>query len=186
MTSNAAYLIRTESPIGPLELTSDGEHITSLSIAREGRLPLEEQPQHPVPVLEEAVRQLSEYFAGTRRDFDLPLKPEGTAFQRDVWARLGELGWGEYISYGELGLGIGKPGSARAIGGAVGANPLPIIIGCHRVLAGDKRLTGYSGGNGIPTKVWLLDHEGIQHRGARESARLTSASGSTPLLEFPQ
>jgi methylated-DNA-[protein]-cysteine S-methyltransferase len=80
-----------------------------------------------------------------------------------VWNRLATLGFGEYISYGELGVEVGKPGSARAIGGAVGANPVPIIIGCHRVLASNGRITGYSGGDGITTKVWLLAHEKITH-----------------------
>ncbi|MFI5060346.1 MAG: methylated-DNA--[protein]-cysteine S-methyltransferase, partial [Actinomycetales bacterium] len=72
-----------------------------------------------------------------------------------------ELEYGQFVSYGELGQEIGRPGSGRAIGGAVGANPIPIIIGCHRVLASDGKVTGYSGGEGIPTKMWLLSHEGI-------------------------
>ena len=75
--------------------------------------------------------------------------------------KLADLEYGQYISYGELGLEIGRPGSGRAIGGAVGANPIPIIIGCHRVLASNGKITGYSGGEGIPTKLWLLTHEGI-------------------------
>jgi methylated-DNA-[protein]-cysteine S-methyltransferase len=161
MTSSFAYLIRTESPIGRLELTSDGESITSLSIERKGHLPFEEHPERSTPVLAEAARQLHEYFAGTRRDFNLPVRLLGTAFQRAVWSRLDALAWGEYTSYGELGNDIGKPGSARAIGGAVGSNPIPIIIGCHRVLSANGKITGYSGGEGIPTKLWLLAHEGI-------------------------
>ncbi len=164
MTNTATSLIRVPSPIGRLELTSDGEHILSLSIERDGHLPLEAAPEVSSPILVEAARQLDEYFAGTRTNFDLPVHlVGGTAFQQSVWNQLMHMSSGEVISYGELGASIGRPGSGRAIGGAVGANPVPIIIGCHRVLASNGRITGYSGGNGIPTKVWLLDHEGIGH-----------------------
>lgn len=164
------YILRTESPIGLLELTSDGEHIMSLSIARQGRVPLEAEAERPNAVLELAAKQLAEYFAGERREFTLPLSLQGTEFQMSVWNRLNSIGWGEFLSYGELGDEIGKPGSARAIGGAVGANPIPLIVPCHRILAGDKRITGYSGGDGIPTKVWLLDHENIAHKSNRAPA----------------
>lgn len=157
------YLVRTESPIGRLEITSDGDHVTSLAIERHGALPLDGQPETRTALLENAVVQLREYFAGTRRFFDLPVLLTGTPFQVAVWQRLQGLGWSEHISYGALGLDIGRPGSGRAIGGAVGANPVPIVVPCHRVLASNHRITGYSGGNGIPTKVWLLDHEGIEH-----------------------
>ena len=109
----------------------------------------------------DARSQLLEYFAGARTDFDVPVRLSGTAFQHAVWAELERLQWGEAISYGALATAVGKPGSARAIGGAVGANPVPIIVGCHRVLASDGRITGYSGGDGIPTKLWLLGHEHI-------------------------
>ena len=75
-----------------------------------------------------------------------------------------QLAWGEVASYGSVGLATGRPTAGRAVGGAVGANPIPIIVPCHRILASNGRITGYSGGNGIPTKAWLLDHEGIVHR----------------------
>lgn len=166
MTSIAPSLIRLPSPIGRLELTADSESILSLSIERAGHLPLEQSPESPSPLLERAATQLAEYFAGTRTGFDVPIRlTGGTAFQRSVWQGLAGLAFGEVISYGDLGASIGRPGSGRAIGGAVGANPVPILIGCHRVLAANGRITGYSGGNGIPTKAWLLDHEGIQHVG---------------------
>ncbi|WP_350347132.1 methylated-DNA--[protein]-cysteine S-methyltransferase [Agromyces sp. G08B096] len=155
------YLIRLESPIGRLELVADGEALTSLSIERAGTLPHDGVAERTCPVLELAAQQLTEYFTGTRTSFDLPVRPTGTAFQQAVWGELARLGWGEATSYGALAAAVGRPGAARAIGGAVGANPLPIIVGCHRVLAGDGRITGYSGGNGIPTKLWLLGHEQI-------------------------
>jgi methylated-DNA-[protein]-cysteine S-methyltransferase len=165
MDSIPTALIRLSSPIGRLELTGDDVGVLTLSIEREGHLPLETQPETPSPVLEEAARQLTEYFAGMRTRFDVPLHlAGGTEFQRAVWNRLDELDFGTVTSYGELGLSIDRPGSGRAIGGAVGANPLPILIGCHRVLAGNGRITGYSGGSGIPTKEWLLAHEGIEYR----------------------
>lgn len=158
------HLRRTDSPIGRLEITSDGQSITSLAIERQGHLPWEHLPEHSCTVLESAVVQLREYFAGERRDFDLPLAVTGTEFQRSVWHGIAGLGFGEVASYGELGLATGRATAGRAVGGAVGANPVPIIVPCHRVLASDGRITGYSGGEGIPTKVWLLDHEGIGHR----------------------
>lgn len=167
MTTNTFSILRIDAPIGRIELTGDGEHVTALSIERDGRLPHDELPETPDAVLTEAARQLAEYFAGDRVDFDVPVAfTHGTDFQLSVWHELENLRWGQYTSYGELGLAIGRPGSGRAIGGAVGANPIPIIVGCHRVLSSTGHITGYSGGEGIPTKVWLLDHEGIDHRGA--------------------
>ena len=154
-------LLRFESPIGRIELVGDDERLISLSIERDGALPHDELPERPNAVLESARDQLVEYFAGTRTAFDIPVRLDGTPFQRAVWAELVRLGWGEATSYGALAAAVGRPGSARAIGGAVGANPVPIIVGCHRVLASDGRITGYSGGDGIPTKLWLLGHEQI-------------------------
>lgn len=156
-----AYLLRTPSPIGRIELTSDGDSVTSLSIERGGRLPLDEHPERNTAVLDEAARQLDQYFAGARREFDLPVRLEGTAFRRAVWERLQHLEFGTLTSYGELGHSLGYSGYGRAIGGAVGANPVPIIVGCHRVLSTSGKITGYSGGEGVPTKLWLLEHEGI-------------------------
>ncbi|MGR0320122.1 methylated-DNA--[protein]-cysteine S-methyltransferase [Agromyces sp. ZXT2-3] len=155
------YLIRFTSPIRRIELRADESELTSLTIERDGSLPHDDLPERPSPLLVSARDQLEEYFAGRRTSFDLPLRLEGTPFQRAVWAELQRLGWGEATSYGALAAAVGRPGSARAIGGAVGANPMPIIVGCHRVLASDGRITGYSGGEGVPTKLWLLGHEQI-------------------------
>ncbi|MHB1171339.1 MAG: methylated-DNA--[protein]-cysteine S-methyltransferase [Lacisediminihabitans sp.] len=158
-----AFIRRVESPIGRLELLGDGEAITSLSIERAGQLPYETLPENSNRVLDGAAEQLSEYFDGTRRAFDLPVRLAGTEFQKAVWEKLCELAWGEVVSYGELGSSTGRPAAGRAVGGVVGANPVPIIVPCHRVLASNHKITGYSAGNGIPTKIWLLDHEGIEH-----------------------
>jgi methylated-DNA-[protein]-cysteine S-methyltransferase len=163
-TANAPeHLRRMSSPIGRIEIVGNGEAIVSLSIERDGRLPHDEFPEQTDPVLERAVEQLEQYFAGHRHDFDLPISLAGTAFQLAVWEQLVDLEFGEVISYGELGLATGRPTAGRAVGGAVGANPIPIIVPCHRVLGSDGRITGYSGGEGIPTKVWLLEHEGVAH-----------------------
>lgn len=153
-----------DSPIGRIELVGDGAAVVSLTIERNGRLPHDGEAEASDLVLDRAAEQLSEYFAGSRTAFDVPVVLRGTEFQKSVWARLAELEFGEVTSYGELGLSTGRPSAGRAVGGAVGANPVPILIPCHRVLASNSRITGYSGGNGIPTKIWLLDHEGIGHR----------------------
>lgn len=163
MMTEPAYVRRVESPIGRLELTSDGEAITSLSIERAGHLTHEAVPERSNAVLDAAATQLGEYFAGTRKNFDVPVAVAGTEFQRSVWKQINALGFGEVASYGALGLGTGRAAAGRAVGGAVGANPVPIIVPCHRVLASNNRITGYSGGEGIPTKAWLLTHEGIAH-----------------------
>lgn len=158
------FIRRLESPLGRIELTSDGEAVTSLVIEKDGHLPLEAMPDVSNAVLESAVVQLEEYFAGDRLDFDVPLNVVGTVFQQAVWAQLAVIPFGGVLSYGELGRATGRAAAGRAVGGAVGANPVPILVPCHRVLASDNRITGYSAGNGIATKVWLLDHEGIAHK----------------------
>lgn len=157
------YITRIGSPIGRLEVTSDGDAITSLSIERDGTLPLDDLHENRCALLELAAGQLDEYFAGTRHTFELPVSMHGTQFQKAIWSQLADIEWGDHVSYGELGIASGRASAGRAVGGAVGANPIPIIVPCHRVLASNGRITGYSGGNGVPTKVWLLEHEGIEH-----------------------
>lgn len=157
-------LIRLESPIGRLEITALGGSIVGLDIERNGPLPHDSSPEKSSPVLAKAAKQLGEYFAGKRRSFDLPVSLGGTEFQRSVWNTLTGIPFGAVRSYGDVGMSTGRATAGRAVGGAVGANPVPIIVPCHRVLASDGRITGYSGGNGIETKAWLLDHEGIPHK----------------------
>lgn len=160
-TSSPTLLRRIDSPIGRLELTSDGTSLTTLTIEKNGSLPYDALPESSNRVLDRAARQLGEYFAGRRRSFSVSLAPRGTVFQQAIWDQLSTLAWGEVTTYGELGLGAGRPTAGRAVGGAIGANPIPIIVPCHRVLGSDGRVTGYSGGAGIPTKLWLLEHEGV-------------------------
>ena len=159
-------LIRVQSPLGGLELTGDDDEVFSLAIIRNGHLPFEGLPEAPNPLLRRAAEQLTEYFAGDRVVFDVPVRlSRGTEFQQSVWRGLAAIPFGDHLSYGELGRSIGKSGAGRAIGGAVGANPAPILVGCHRVLASNGRITGFSAGEGIPTKQWLLRHERIEYVG---------------------
>ena len=110
------------------------------------------------PILVEAVRQLRAYFAGDLKEFDLPLDPSGSAFQRSVWEQLSKIGYGETASYGEIARRLGMTGAAsRAVGLANGRNPIPIVIPCHRVVGAKGALTGYAGG--VERKQALLDLE---------------------------
>jgi methylated-DNA-[protein]-cysteine S-methyltransferase len=109
------------------------------------------------PVLRAARTQLREYFAGKRRSFDVPVEPLGTEFQRRVWEIVAAIPYGETVSYGKIAEELGDPQRRRAVGAAVGANPIPIIIPCHRVIGADGTLVGYGGG--LRMKIWLLRHE---------------------------
>lgn len=115
-------------------------------------------------LLERAALQLKEYFAGARKDFDLPVACLGTDFQQSIWRELSTIAYGTSVTYQELGRRVGHEKAARAVGGAVGKNPVPIIVPCHRVLGASHTITGYSGGEGIPTKEKLLALEGIHYR----------------------
>lgn len=146
-----------ESPLGRLALTSDEKGICEIALA--GELP----GGRPDAVLEEAAKQLEEYFAGSRAAFDLPLSLRGSAFDCTVWQALGGIGFGELCTYGELAAKLGKPKSARAVGGACGRNPLLIVLPCHRVVSSSGRLTGFAAG--LDAKRTLLAHEGWEMEG---------------------
>jgi methylated-DNA-[protein]-cysteine S-methyltransferase len=150
-----------ESQIGRLLLTSDGTALTGLYMepSRKAQSTDGWIEDVAVPPLSAAVRQLTEYFAGTRREFDLPLRLRGTAFQQRVWRELTEIPYGETCSYGELARRIDKPNASRAVGLANGSNPISILVPCHRVIGADGSLTGYGGG--LDRKRWLLAHEGL-------------------------
>jgi methylated-DNA-[protein]-cysteine S-methyltransferase len=150
-----------ESPIGRLLLTSDGMALTGLYMepSRKAQSTDGAAADGTAPPLAMAVRQLSEYFAGSRRRFDLPLRLEGTVFQQRVWRELTEIPYGETWSYGQLAARIGKPTASRAVGLANGRNPISILVPCHRVIGADGSLTGYGGG--LARKQWLLAHEGL-------------------------
>ena len=155
-----------DSPIGLLTLASDGEAIIGLWI--EGQkyfaagIPTNLPVRGDLPVFLQARDWLDRYFAGERpAASELTLAPQGSAFRQSVWQVLCEIPYGQTVTYGEIAKRLGCK-SAQAVGGAVGHNPVSIIIPCHRVLGADKSLTGYAGG--VEKKIWLLRHEGAAFR----------------------
>lgn len=147
-----------ESPIGRILLAGDGDALHFIGLP-ESRHPfaIPSHWQRDARRFDEARRQFDAWFAGTLRQFDLPLAPRGTPFQLRVWAALTSIPYGETISYAELARRIGQPTASRAVGLANGANPLSIIVPCHRVIGANGSLTGYGGG--LEAKRFLLDHE---------------------------
>lgn len=141
------------SPFGDMTLFSEDDALIALDWGR-GADP------SPSPLLNRAVDQLQRYFDGDLEAFDLPLRPEGTAFEQKVWREMQAIPYGATMSYGDLAARIGSV--ARAVGRASARNPLPILIPCHRVLAANGALTGYSGEGGIETKAALLRLEGAR------------------------
>ncbi|MFZ7096955.1 methylated-DNA--[protein]-cysteine S-methyltransferase [Luteimonas dalianensis] len=154
------HYTRIDSPIGPLLLAASdaGMHTIEFQDAKHPVKRGDDWEQSAHPLLERARRQLGEYFAGKRRSFNLPLAPQGTPFQRQVWQTLAGIGYGETLSYGQLAARVGRPTASRAVGAANGRNPLPIVLPCHRVIGADGSLTGFGGG--LPTKRFLLRLEG--------------------------
>lgn len=147
------------TPLGPLGLVGDGEHLLRVLFPVDGQAPaIVDGGTRDDGALRMAREQLDAWFAGDRRDFDLPLRPIGTMFQQRVWTALRAIPFGSTMSYGELAARIGRPTGSRAVGAANGRNPLPVVVPCHRVIGADGTLTGFGGG--LPCKRWLLEHEG--------------------------
>jgi methylated-DNA-[protein]-cysteine S-methyltransferase len=151
-----------ETPIGKLLVAGDDQAVRLISFLKNGKpmRPEAEWTESSRGPVAQAARQLREYFSGKRTEFDLPLAPEGTGFQRSVWQRLQEIPYGETISYGELAKRVGNPKASRAVGAANGQNPIPIVIPCHRVIGANGKLTGFGGG--LPVKEALLALEARQ------------------------
>lgn len=152
-----------DSPLGVLRLIGSDAGLRAVLWPndREGRVTFEEEPQvGEHPILERAAQQIEEYIADERTDFDIPLDPIGTDFQRSVWVGLQDIPFGKTRSYGDLAADLARPGAARAVGAAAGRNPISIIIPCHRLVGSSGSLTGFAGG--IDSKRWLLDHEASQ------------------------
>lgn len=142
-----------DSPLGPIRLVVEAGALRQVEL-HAGTAPAEV----PVdPVLAAAARQLAEYFAGVRTDFDLPLGAAGTPFQRTVWDALRAVPYGATRTYADIARAVGRPSATRAVGAANGRNPLAIVVPCHRIVGSDGTLTGYGGG--LPAKRWLLAHE---------------------------
>ena len=163
-------MILLETPIGELQLVARGDELAMLNLPNGPRV--EAEAPRRGGVLARTEKQLAEYFAGKRRDFDLPLAPEGTPFQQIVWRALLAIPFGETRSYGEIARAIRRPAASRAVGHANGRNPIAIIVPCHRVIGANGTLTGYGGG--LPTKQWLLAHE------QRDATRSTAGAGTRP------
>lgn len=151
------------SPIGPLRLTAVDGRLTGVGFV--GSWPsaepvdtsaaaTEADAEPPAPVLAEAARQLAEYFAGGRTDFDLPLAPDGDAFHLGVWELIAEIPYGETASYGSIATRLGGIRLSQAVGSATGGNPLALVVPCHRVIGSDGSLTGFGGG--LDRKRFLL------------------------------
>ncbi len=149
-------ILTIDSPLGPLQLVSDGKHLTAINFPGQHRG--EQDSTESDRVLHAGRSQLAEYFAGRRQRFDLPLAASGTPFQESVWRALADIPWGEVRSYRDIAFVIGKPKAVRAVGAANGRNPLPIVVPCHRVIGANGSLTGFAGG--VPLKMKLLTLEG--------------------------
>ncbi len=160
MTTSSVHLV-AGSPVGPLTLVSDGEHLTGVFFAEHRHAPVDvgrpvtvdEAPE----VLRQAAGQLEEYFAGARTHFDVPVAARGTDFQQRVWALLRQIPYGQTWTYGHLAAELGSAGASRAVGLANGRNPVSIVVPCHRVIGASGAITGYGGG--VERKRVLLDLE---------------------------
>lgn len=141
------------SALGPLTLFEEG---SAIIVVEFGRIP---EAGTKTPLMVEAEKQLKAYFDGKLEKFDLPLKPEGTAFQKSVWKEMQKIPYGKILTYGDVAKKLKS--APRAVGGACGKNPIPIFIPCHRIVGANMKLTGYSGGEGLETKKSLLILEGV-------------------------
>ena len=152
------YYTYHKTPIGSIFIAADDQAIKLMSFPQgsQQRGPQAHWKKTKKPFTQ-AIAQLDDYFSGQRTQFDLPLAPDGTAFQQQVWQALLNIPFGETTSYGALAKTIQRPKASRAVGAANGANPIPIVIPCHRVIGSSGALTGFGGG--LETKQWLLAHE---------------------------
>jgi methylated-DNA-[protein]-cysteine S-methyltransferase len=156
-----------ESPIGRLTIAGndDGLHWILFHEGARAAEPLQHwEATSDCEAITETRRQLQAYFEKRLTRFDLPLRPEGTSFQQDVWRELQKIPYGSVISYGELAKRIGKPNASRAVGAANGSNPIPIVIPCHRVIGGSGKLTGYGGGLRIKQALLELESPCVSSR----------------------
>lgn len=147
-------IVYYRTPVGIAKITAEDNFITAITITDEEKVPIDEPRS---ALLKMAIDQLSEYFAGKRKKFDLPIKQSGTNFQQQVWQQLLNIDYGTTISYAQLSNQMKSPLAIRAIAAANGKNSLWIVVPCHRVIGSDGSLTGYAGG--LWRKQWLLEHE---------------------------
>lgn len=155
------YYKTIKSPIGKITLVATDSHLLALYVGSEEAMLVDQsRKNNDHALLLKAEAQLNEYFAGKRTSFDLPLSPAGTEFQNKAWKALTKIPYGKVWSYGDQAKYLKAPSAQRAVGGANGKNPLPVIIPCHRVIGSSGKLTGFSGG--MEMKVFLLKLEGHQ------------------------
>lgn len=147
------YIAHHQTPLGMVQIKADDQFVSCIHIAPTTIL----EPTGPHPVLDLTIKQLDEYFAGTRLNFDLPINQPGTTFQQEVWKHLSTIPYGKTISYLQMSKQMGNPLAIRAIASANGRNNLWVVVPCHRVIGSDGSLTGYAGG--LWRKQWLLEHE---------------------------
>jgi methylated-DNA-[protein]-cysteine S-methyltransferase len=161
METDMYHTTTIDSPVGELRLIASDDGLRAILWGAEDAERIAsidgDMVEERTPLLDEAAKQLGEYFAGTRRDFDLPLDPAGTDFQKSAWMVLRGIPYGETMTYGEQARRLGDPNKARAVGAANGKNPLSIVVPCHRVIGSNGDLTGFAAG--VDIKSWLLDHE---------------------------
>jgi methylated-DNA-[protein]-cysteine S-methyltransferase len=171
--------MRVETPIGPLTLVASDAGLRAVLF--EGQRPPPATADGARRTLDEAARQLGEWFAGARTAFDLPLDLDGaTPFQRRAWLALAEVPYGTTRSYGEQARALGAPRAARAVGAANGRNPLPVVLPCHRLVGADGSLTGFGGG--LDVKRALLAHEAATaaRAGAADRTRMRTSPAPPP------
>jgi methylated-DNA-[protein]-cysteine S-methyltransferase len=167
--SSGFFSSRAENtPIGLIEVLASDTSLVRVNLL--GREPTFYENAYPIienAITQQAISQILEYLNGSRREFSITIDWKVcTPFQKQVLTRTMQIGYGQVMTYGQLASELGKPAASRAVGGAMASNPLPIVVPCHRVVAADGRLTGYSAADGIRTKQWLLELEG--HKIVRE------------------
>ena len=162
-----------QSPIGQFDIIGNDQGIQAIQFVGKQEQPINKTTLvNPVAdswptSVQQCFRELDEYFAGKRVDFEVPLAPEATEFQQKVWDALLDIPWGQTLTYGKIAQQIGQPKAAQAVGAANGQNPIPIIVPCHRVVGSNGTLTGYAGG--LWRKEWLLKHENVKLPGKQLS-----------------
>ncbi|MCR4416355.1 MAG: methylated-DNA--[protein]-cysteine S-methyltransferase [Ignavibacteria bacterium] len=145
-----------KSPIGILKISADEKGITGIDFVKKEDKSIQDSSSK---IIQDCIKQLDEYFQGRRKSFDLKLNPAGTEFQRRVWKELLKIPYGKTLSYGDISKRIKNKSAVRAVGQAIGKNPISIVIPCHRVIGSDGSLTGYA--SGLWRKKWLLKLEGV-------------------------
>ena len=169
----AIYFDRIDSPLGPMLIASDGDALTGTWFDGQRYPPAIDtrwQRRRDLPILRRAAAMLREYFAGTRKAFDIALAPTGTPFQRAVWHQIFLAPYGETIAYRDLAARTGRPDAVRAAGAATGRNPLSIFVPCHRIVGADGSLTGYAGGLDRKRALLALECEDLVAQSARRAA----------------